>query len=214
MHEHTYVQNTCKSEKNYVICAHIISKEKTKYSYSHEEPITGKLSQWVPSFLTPTPTSSSEKKSQEWAESQTLLVILTYKVKEGRWGGDGITSKEEKEQRNIENGTEKYDRNRQKGDKKKKKETSRLGNGIETEGKQGHCSAPPLNKGWTQHWASPLPRCKLLPSLCLTNTVWGIHSAQKPEFGFLGYPDTQMFFHFAQRTAGSEIFLPRPGCDR
>lgn len=146
MHEHTYVQNTCKSEKNYVICAHIISKEKTKYSYSHEEPITGKLSQWVPSFLTPTPTSSSEKKSQEWAESQTLLVILAYKVKEGRWGGDGITSKEEKEQRNIENGTEKYDRNRQKGEKKKKKETSRLGNGIETEGKQGHCSTPPWTK--------------------------------------------------------------------
>lgn len=68
-----------------------------------------------------TPTSSSEKKSQEWAESQTLLVILAYKVKEGRWGGDGITSKEEKEQRNIENGTEKYDRNRQKGEKRKRK---------------------------------------------------------------------------------------------
>lgn len=104
MHEHTYIQNTCKSEKHYVICAHIISNEKkTKYSYSHEEPITGKLlSQWFPSFLTPTPTWSSEKKSQEWAESQILLMILTYKVKEGCWGGDGITSKEEKEQREIQ----------------------------------------------------------------------------------------------------------------
>lgn len=131
---HIRTKHMQKRKKLCNLCSHNLKREKTKYSYSHEEPITGKLSQWVPSFLTPTPTSSSEKKSQEWAESQTLLVILTYKVKEGRWGGDGITSKEEKEQRNIENGTEKYDRNRQKGGKKKK-ETSRLGNGIETEGK-------------------------------------------------------------------------------
>lgn len=44
---------------------------------------------------------SPEKKSHGGAESQTLLMILAYKVKEGHREGGGTTSKEEKEQREM-----------------------------------------------------------------------------------------------------------------
>lgn len=67
-----------------------------KYSYSHKELVIGKPSKCSPSFLTPTPTMSSEKKSQGGTESQTLLLILAYKVKKGCREKDGVTSKKKK----------------------------------------------------------------------------------------------------------------------
>lgn len=46
---------------------------------------------------------------------------------------------------------------------------------------------------------------------CLTNTVDRICPVQKPEFCFLGYPDTrEMLFHIIRRATENENLLPSP----
>lgn len=148
MQKHTYIQNTCQSKKiiSCNLCSHNL-KRKNKVLLLSWRTHHRQAFSVVSIFPDPNPHIVLWKEKPGMSRIPDTAHDSRLQSQRRTLGrGQRNFERGKRTKRNLENGTEEYDRNRQKGEKEKKKETSRLGNGIETEGKQGHCSASPWTK--------------------------------------------------------------------